>query len=98
MFFRHENLENIMVDRRRFIATTVVGGVGVAMGTTGCAPSDGPGSTVAAGSGGSSQIPPFELDDISVDELTQQMVDTIRDAAGSGREAGEGLDLSRQAE
>ena len=59
-----------MVDRRRFIATTVVGGVGVAMGTTGCAPS---GSTVAAGSGGSSPIPPFELDEISVDELQQNM-------------------------
>lgn len=62
-----------MVDRRRFIATTVVGGVGVAMGTTGCAPSDGPGSTVAAGSGGNSPVPPFQLDEISVDELQQNM-------------------------
>ena len=61
-----------MVDRRRFIATTVAGGVGMAVGTSGCAPSDSPKRSVIR-SGGGSQIPPFELDEISVDELQQSM-------------------------
>ena len=61
-----------MVDRRRFIATTVAGGVGMAVGTSGCAPGDSP-KRSATRSGGGSQIPPFELDEISVDELQRSM-------------------------
>ncbi len=61
-----------MVDRRRFIATTVAGGVGMAVGTSGCAPGDSP-KRSATRSGGGFQIPPFELDEISVDELQRSM-------------------------
>ena len=57
------------MDRRTFIGTTAAGGAGLAM-TSACAPtaSDAP----ASGSGGS-QVPPFEFDEVTVDDLRRMM-------------------------
>ena len=64
-----------MLDRRRFIGRTVAGGVGIAVGS-GCSPSDAGGSA-AGGSAPDraqrSQIPPFEFDEITVDQLQRAM-------------------------
>ncbi|MDH3733880.1 MAG: amidase [Gemmatimonadota bacterium] len=61
-----------MIDRRRFIGTSLAGGVGVAVTASGCAPVEtaGPGD---AQSCGPPEIPPFELDEITVDQLGAEM-------------------------
>lgn len=61
-----------MIDRRRFIGTTVAGGVGLAVAGSGCAPGDAPRPPEAELSGGSA-VPPFELDEVTVDELQRAM-------------------------
>ena len=60
-----------MIDRRRFLGTTALGGAAMAVGSSGCAPSE------EAASGGSQssdgEIPAFELDEITVDGLQSSM-------------------------
>ncbi len=62
-----------MIDRRRFIGTSIAGGAAAALGTAACAP-DGPqgagGEGAASGAGG---VPPFELDEVTVAELQAAM-------------------------
>ena len=62
-----------MIDRRRFIGTTIAGGAAAALGTAACAP-DAPqgagGEGAASGAGG---VPPFELDEVTVAELQAAM-------------------------
>ena len=57
------------MDRRTFIGTTAAGSAGLAM-TSACAPpaSDSPGDGQAAG-----EIPPFEFDEVTVDDLQRMM-------------------------
>ena len=58
------------MDRRAFIGTTAAGTAGLAMSSAACsdAPSD------ATGSGaGEAQIPPFEFDEVTVDDLQRMM-------------------------
>ena len=58
-----------MIDRRSFIGTAAVGGAGLAIGVSGCAP--GERGTVA--DGGGTAVPPFELDEVTVAELQTAM-------------------------
>lgn len=62
-----------MIDRRRFIGTTIAGGAAAALGTAACAP-DAPqgagGEGAASGAGG---VPPFDLDEVTVAELQAAM-------------------------
>ena len=62
-----------MIDRRRFIGTSIAGGAAAALGTAACAP-DAPqgagGEGAASGAGG---VPPFELDEVTVAELQAAM-------------------------
>ena len=58
-----------MIDRRRFIGTTTLGGAGLAMGTAGC-PSNAPG-VQGASVGGS--VTPFALDEVTVAQLQEAM-------------------------
>lgn len=60
-----------MLDRRRFIGTSIVGGVGAAVTTTGCAPSDAPQSS--GGGSASTDVAPFELDEVTVAQLQSSM-------------------------
>ncbi|MCG8469522.1 MAG: amidase [Gemmatimonadetes bacterium] len=60
-----------MVDRRSFIGTSVAGGLGVAFGTSGCAPA--PATESGAAAAEPTQIPAFELDEITVQELQASM-------------------------
>jgi amidase len=63
--------EPSMIDRRRFIGTSVAGSLGVAAwGTSGCAPGEPPQPTAPAASGG---VPAFELDEATVDDLQRAM-------------------------
>ena len=59
------------MDRRTFIGTTAAGGAGLAM-TSACSPSasDSPSDSDAQASG---EIPPFEFDDATVDDLQRMM-------------------------
>ena len=61
-----------MIDRRRFIGTTVVSGVGIAATTAGCVPTENAQSNGAA-SAGTDSIAPFELDEVTVAELQRGM-------------------------
>ena len=57
------------MDRRTFIGTTAAGGAGLAMTSACSAPaSDSPGGTQAPG-----EIPPFEFDEATVDDLQRMM-------------------------
>ncbi len=57
------------MDRRTFIGTTAAGGAGLAMTSACSAPaSDSPGGAQAAG-----EIPPFEFDEVTVDDLQRMM-------------------------
>lgn len=60
-----------MLDRRRFIGTSIVGGVGAAVGTTSCAPSDAPQNS--GGGAASTEVAPFELDEVTVAQLQSSM-------------------------
>ena len=57
-----------MINRRRFIGTTVLGGAGLAVGPTGCAP-----GTDSPETANRQEIMPFELDEVTVDELQRSM-------------------------
>ena len=58
-----------MIDRRRFLGTTALGGAGLALGPTACAPASPDGSSPE----GAARIAPFELDEATVAELQSSM-------------------------
>ena len=58
-----------MINRRRFLGTTALGGAGLAIAPTACAPA-GPADEA---SNGSIQIEPFELDEVTVAQLQESM-------------------------
>ena len=60
-----------MIDRRGFIGRTALGGAALAMGSSGCAPADS--RDPAGASGGGAQVPAFELDEVTVDQLQAAM-------------------------
>lgn len=57
------------MDRRRFLGTAAAGGAGLTLGAGGCTSAD----STAGSTGSSAQIPSFELDEITVDELQASM-------------------------
>ena len=61
-----------MIDRRRFIGSSIAGGAAVAVGTTACAP-DAPSRTDHGDARGPSEVPPFELDEATVADLQAAM-------------------------
>lgn len=61
------------MDRRRFIGTTAAGGAALTFGVGGCTSADGGGAGEEPQSEGSSRVGPFELDEITVDELQASM-------------------------
>jgi amidase len=61
-----------MINRRRFLGTTAAGTAGLAMSTSGCVPG-GDSSGGATVSSQDSQVPPFELDEVTVTELQASM-------------------------
>lgn len=62
-----------MIDRRRFIGTSIAGGAAAALGTTACAP-DGPTRDSDAGAGAAGTQPgAFELDEAAVADLQAAM-------------------------
>ena len=69
--------ENVMIDRRRFIGTTALGGAALAVGPTACVPSD---SDDSSSQGGASGVEAFELDEVTVDELQRSMESGERSA------------------
>ena len=70
------------MDRRTFIGTTAAGGAGLAM-TSACAPA---GSDSPAAPDAQAEIPPFEFDEITVDDL-QRMMESGEHTARSITEA-----------
>lgn len=60
-----------MIDRRRFIGTSLAGGAAAALGTTACAPDNARQRGDAAS--GSSGVSPFELDEATVADLQAAM-------------------------
>ena len=62
-----------MIDRRGFIGASVAGGLGAVAAASGCAPG---GDSAGAGAGemvGATEVPPFELDEVTVDQLQASM-------------------------
>jgi len=66
-----------MIDRRRFIGTTALGGTALAIGPTACLSSE---SSDSSSSGNESSVQSFELDEVTVDELQQSMASGERSA------------------
>ena len=63
-----------MINRRRFVGTSIAGGAAAALGTTACAPeAPGGAGTGGQGSGGAAGVPPFELDEATVADLQAAM-------------------------
>ena len=62
-----------MIDRRRFIGTSVAGGAAAALGTAACAPDAPQGAGVEGSAGGAGGVPPFELDEVTVADLQAAM-------------------------
>ena len=67
----------MMIDRRRFIGTTALGGTALAVGPTACLSSE---SSDSSSSGNESSVQSFELDEVTVDELQQSMASGERSA------------------
>lgn len=61
------------MDRRRFLGTSAVAGAGLAVGSGACAPSDDGNGGLAGRSGATIEVPPFELDEVTVAELQASM-------------------------
>ena len=59
-----------MIDRRRFIGSTALGGAGLALGSTACSTAA---PDAAPATEGSSGVPPFELDEVTVGALQASM-------------------------
>ena len=69
-----------MMDRRGFIGASVAGGLGAVAAASGCAPE---GDSAGAGAGemdGATAVPPFELDEVTVDQLQASMASGERTA------------------
>ena len=69
-----------MIDRRGFIGASVAGGLGAVAAASGCAPE---GDSAGAGAGemdGATAVPPFELDEVTVDQLQAGMASGERTA------------------
>lgn len=62
-----------MIDRRRFIGTSVAGGAAAALGTAACAPDAPQGAGVEGSASGVGGVPPFELDEVTVADLQAAM-------------------------
>ena len=62
-----------MIDRRRFIGTSIAGGAAAALGTAACAPDAPQGAGVEGAASGAGGVPPFELDEVTVAELQAAM-------------------------
>ncbi len=62
-----------MIDRRRFIGTSVAGGAAAALGATACAPDAPQGAGVDGDARGAGEVPPFELDEATVADLQAAM-------------------------
>ena len=58
-----------MIDRRRFLGTIALGGAGLALGPTACAPAGSEDADPTLGQA----VPPFELDEWTVDDLQRAM-------------------------
>lgn len=69
-----------MIDRRGFIGAGVVGGLGAVAAASGCAPQDEGAAGAAGETGGIAAIPPFELDEATVDDLQASMASGERTA------------------
>ncbi|MDE2720977.1 amidase [Candidatus Palauibacter polyketidifaciens] len=69
-----------MIDRRGFIGASVAGGLGAVAAVSGCA-SDGDSAGAGAGEeAGATAVPPFELDEATVDQLQASMASGERTA------------------
>ncbi|MYE33477.1 MAG: amidase [Gemmatimonadales bacterium] len=69
-----------MIDRRGFIGASVAGGLGAVAAASGCA-SDGDSAGAGAGEeAGATAVPPFELDEATVDQLQASMASGERTA------------------
>jgi len=66
-----------MIDRRHFIGATITGGLAAA--ASGCAPTDAS-SSAPANAARSGEIAPFELDEVTVDQLQASMASGERSA------------------
>ncbi len=62
-----------MIDRRRFIGTSVAGGAAAALGAAACAPDAPQGAGVDGDAGAAGAVPPFELDEATVADLQAAM-------------------------
>jgi len=62
-----------MIDRRRFIGTSIAGGAAAALGTTACAPDAPQGAGARGSASGAEGVPPFELDEATVADLQAAM-------------------------
>ena len=62
-----------MIDRRRFIGTSIAGGAAAALGTAACAPDAPQGAGVEGAASGAGGVPPFELDEVTVADLQAAM-------------------------
>ena len=62
-----------MIDRRRFIGTSVAGGAAAALGTAACAPDAPQGAGVQGRASAAAAVPPFELDEATVADLQAAM-------------------------
>ncbi len=69
-----------MIDRRGFIGASVAGGLGAVAAASGCAPEGGSDDPAAGPAGGATAVPPFELDEVTVDQLQASMASGERTA------------------
>ena len=69
-----------MIDRRGFIGAGVAGGLGAVAVASGCAPEGGPADAADGGSAPGAAVPPFELDEVTVDGLQASMASGERTA------------------
>lgn len=71
-----------MLDRRRFLGTSVAGSMGLSAVVTGCSPDDasGVGSNRDPRTGSGAPVPAFELDEVSVAQLQADMESGARSA------------------
>ena len=69
-----------MMDRRGFIGASVAGGLGAVAAASGCAPEGDSAGTGAGEMDGATVVPPFELDEVTVDQLQASMASGERTA------------------
>ncbi|MXX69072.1 MAG: amidase [Gemmatimonadales bacterium] len=69
-----------MIDRRGFIGASVAGGLGAVAAASGCASDGDSAGAVAGATAGAPAVPPFELDEATVDQLQASMASGERTA------------------